>query len=49
MEKMKLELEILRQNEIDKQREHEVKKLEVGLKLKKKWSLNEQLQIWNLR
>ena len=49
MEKVKLELEILKHNEIDKQREHELKKLEVGLKLKRKWSLNEQLQIWNLR
>ena len=27
MEKMKLEVELLKQNEIDKQREHELKKL----------------------
>ena len=50
MEKMKLELEILKQNETDKQREHELKKLEVELKeswpkLKRKWSSKEQLQI----
>ena len=36
MEKMKLELEMLKQNEIDKQREHEQKILEVGLEAKRK-------------
>ena len=47
---MKLELELLKQNEIDKQREHEQKILEVELEAKRKmtqterkWSSREQL------
>ena len=42
MEKMKLELEMLKQNEIDKQREHEQKILEVELEAKRKMAQTEK-------
>ena len=43
MEKMKLELEMLKQNEKDKQREHEQKILEVELEAKRKMAQTEKL------
>ena len=42
MEKMKLELQMLKQNEIDKQREHEQKILEVELEAKRKMAQTEK-------
>ena len=42
MEKMKLELEMLKQNEIDKQHEYELKMLEMELKAKRNLILSRE-------
>ena len=46
MEKMKLELEMLKQNEIDKQREHEQKILEVEFEVKGKRKRGRPKKTW---